>query len=63
MIRQWLNVHFYDFVEDNELTDKLLEFNEKYLRGSTNSHLQKIGATVKLAIRKKVFVTCNYHHH
>ena len=54
ILRQWLNVHFYDFIESVDLTKQLIEFNENFLKNSTNEHLRKIGYTVKISIRNNV---------
>jgi len=49
-----VEVHFYDFVEDIELTNRLLAFIDANLLNSTED-LKQSGQSLKTALKKKVF--------
>lgn len=66
VFKKWVEVHFYDFVEDIELTNRLLAFIEEvpdntamlimqYFKNSHLEEMQKTGQSLKMAIKKKVF--------
>lgn len=53
MLKKWLDVHFYDFIEDMELTNTLISFMDMNL--VKNEDLKKTRQALKTAIKKKVF--------
>lgn len=55
VLKKWLEVHFYDFVEDMELTNTLLAFADNHL--SKTDEIKKMKVSIKTSIKKKVFPT------
>lgn len=57
ILKKWIDVHFYDFLEDMELTQRLFGFIDAYLK--TNSSLQTTGQGLRSVLLRKVCFNIN----